>query len=52
MKPIEAAAECVTERHHLPSDNVWIRLIRDSIAFSHEHWKTVQDILLLFHPIL
>lgn len=45
MKSVEA---CVAERRHLPSDNIWIRLIRESIAFSHEHWSTVQDILGLF----
>ena len=32
----------------LPADNVWIRLIRDSIAFSREHWRTSRDIAALF----
>ena len=44
-EPLEA---CIAERHHLPSDNVWIRLIRDSLAFSREHWNTSLDILSLF----
>jgi phospholipid/cholesterol/gamma-HCH transport system permease protein len=34
--------------HPLPSDNVWMRLIRESVAFSREQWRTSLDIAHLF----
>lgn len=38
-----------SHRHKpLPADNVWMRLIRDSMAFSREQWRTSRDIAGLF----